>query len=114
LAATPPAPAGTRVGVPAACFADADGAVVEAGGADIEPLAAPGLWVEAVKRPTTDDRELANAAGLVVSRCEAAAFHRSLDLDRSLYWDEVADQLEMAASVVAIDYLDAQRARARL
>jgi aspartyl-tRNA(Asn)/glutamyl-tRNA(Gln) amidotransferase subunit A len=60
------------------------------------------------------DLALANAAGLVVSRCEAAAFHRSLDLDRSLYWEEVAEQLELGASVTAINYLDAQRAPARL
>ncbi|MEZ5143283.1 MAG: amidase [Acidimicrobiales bacterium] len=54
---------------------------------------------------------LASAAGLFVSRCEAAAFHRSLGLDRSRYWAEVDDQLREAATVTAVDYLDAQRAR---
>ena len=64
--------------------------------------------------PTAADLEAANAAGLVVSRCESAAFHRSLGTDRSLYWDEVADQLDAAAEVSAVEYLDAQRIRADL
>jgi len=100
--------------VAAACFADAEPSVVAAVEAAIDALVAIGMTVDIVKRPTSDDLALANAAGLVVSRCEAAAFHRSLDLDRSLYWQEVAEQLELAASVSAVDYLDAQRARARL
>jgi Asp-tRNA(Asn)/Glu-tRNA(Gln) amidotransferase A subunit family amidase len=104
-----------RVGVPAACFADADPAVVVAVKAVLDRLAGqPGMVVDGVKRPSADDLALAGAAGLVVSRCDAAAFHRSLALDRSLYWDEVADQLEVAATVNAVDYLDAQRCRARL
>jgi len=40
--------------------------------------------------------------------------HRSLGLDRSLYWAEVADQLAAADQVAAVDYLDAQRARGQL
>ncbi len=66
------------------------------------------------RRPTAADLEAANAAGLVVSRCESAAFHRSLGTDRSLYWDEVADQLDAAAVVSAVEYIDAQRLRAEL
>ncbi len=54
--------------------------------------------------------DLANAAGLIVSRCEAAAFHRSLGADRHAYWDEVRDQLDAADRVPATDYLDAQLA----
>jgi aspartyl-tRNA(Asn)/glutamyl-tRNA(Gln) amidotransferase subunit A len=114
LAGVAPSAGGLRVGVTAACFADADPAVVAAVDASIEALAGRGMVVDAVKRPHADDLALANAAGLVVSRCEAAAFHRSLDLDRALYWEEVAEQLQLAAAVAAIDYLDAQRARARL
>jgi aspartyl-tRNA(Asn)/glutamyl-tRNA(Gln) amidotransferase subunit A len=65
-------------------------------------------------RPDSSDFDLANAAGLIISRCEAAAFHRSLDTDRTLYWPEVRDQLDAADSVLATDYLDAQRLRACL
>jgi aspartyl-tRNA(Asn)/glutamyl-tRNA(Gln) amidotransferase subunit A len=114
LAATPPAPAGTRIGVAAACFADAEPGVVAAVESAVEALVIGGMVIDTAKRPNSDDLALANAAGLVVSRCEAAAFHRSLDLDRTLYWQEVAEQLELAAAIAAIDYLDAQRARARL
>jgi aspartyl-tRNA(Asn)/glutamyl-tRNA(Gln) amidotransferase subunit A len=51
---------------------------------------------------------------MIVSRCEAATFHRSLGANRSQYWEEVADQLQAAAAIPAIDYLDAQRLRADL
>jgi aspartyl-tRNA(Asn)/glutamyl-tRNA(Gln) amidotransferase subunit A len=65
-------------------------------------------------RPDRGDLDLANAAGLIISRCEAAAFHRSRAADRSAYWDEVSDQLDAADAVTATDYLDAQRLRAIL
>ncbi|HEX3541687.1 MAG TPA: amidase [Acidimicrobiales bacterium] len=67
-----------------------------------------------VARPSSLDLDLANATGLVVSRCEAAAFHRSLGLDRTRYWDETRDQLDAADAVAATDYLDAQRIRSQL
>jgi Asp-tRNA(Asn)/Glu-tRNA(Gln) amidotransferase A subunit family amidase len=64
-------------------------------------------------RPAAD-LEAANSAGLIVSRCEAAAFHRALGADPTLYWEEVADQLDAATGVAAVDYIDAQRLRAEL
>ena len=70
--------------------------------------------VSAAARPTAGDLEEANAAGMLISRCEAAAFHRRLGLDRSLYWDEVADQLDAAEELSAVEYLDAQTLRADL
>lgn len=102
---------GLRVGTAVAAFDGAEPrltAVVEAG---IDRLADAGASVEVLASPSLDDFELANAAGLIVSRCEAATFHRALGLDRSLYWDEVGDQLDLAEGVAAVDYLDAQRAR---
>jgi aspartyl-tRNA(Asn)/glutamyl-tRNA(Gln) amidotransferase subunit A len=102
------------VGVPSAAFADAEPGVEAAVRRVLDALAAAGSPVDEVKRPTIDDLALANAAGLVVSRCEAAAFHRSLGLDRDRYWDEVAEQLERAAGVAAVEYLDAQRVRTEL
>jgi aspartyl-tRNA(Asn)/glutamyl-tRNA(Gln) amidotransferase subunit A len=60
-----------------------------------------------LEHPSAADLDLANATGLVVSRCEAAAFHRSVALDRAAYWDEIRDQLEAADAVSATDLLSA-------
>jgi aspartyl-tRNA(Asn)/glutamyl-tRNA(Gln) amidotransferase subunit A len=103
--------AAVRVGVPDSTFADCEPGVEAAVRAAIERL---GGKVARVDRPSQADLDDANAAGLIVSRCEAATFHRALDTDRSKYWDEVADQLDAADGVKAIDYLDAQRMRAEL
>ena len=100
-----------RIGVPESTFEGAEPGVAAAVRAAIEGL---GSVVISVERPSSADLEDANAAGLIVSRCEAAAFHRALGADRSKYWDEVADQLDAAESVTAVDYLDAQRMRAEL
>ena len=106
--------AGLRVGVAEAAFADAEPMVAVLVRRAIAALAQEGCGVRESSRPTAADLEAANAAGLVVSRCESAAFHRSLGTDRSLYWEEVADQLDAAADVSAVEYLDAQRLRAEL
>ncbi len=103
--------AGLRVGVPPAAFDDAAPPVDASVRSALASLAAIGADVVDVARPAAPDFALASAAGLFVSRCEAAAFHRSLGLDRSRYWAEVDDQLREAATVTAVDYLDAQRAR---
>lgn len=105
---------GLRVGVPASTLAGAESLVEEQVHAALARLGEMGCIVSRSDRPSAGDLDAANAAGLVISRCEAAAFHRSLGADRSLYWDEVADQLEAAAGVPAIDYIDAQRLRAQL
>ena len=60
-----------------------------------------------IDRPTAADFGGANAMGLLVSRCEAATFHRAAGLDRSLYWAETRDQLNAADTVPATDYIDA-------
>ena len=82
-----------RIGVPVATL-DGTGpgvaAVIDEGFAR---LAGAGAVVEMTERPSAADLDLANAAGLVISRCEAAAVHREHDLDRGAYWDEVREQL---------------------
>jgi aspartyl-tRNA(Asn)/glutamyl-tRNA(Gln) amidotransferase subunit A len=103
-----------RVGVAAAGFTGAEPGVVDAVTAAIEALDGAGCRVDAALRPDLADLELANAAGLVVSRAEAASFHRSLGLDRSRYWEEVREQLAEAESLTALDYLQAQRLRLAL
>ena len=95
--------AGLRVGVPEAAFADAEPGVEACVRRVIDALGELGCQVVSAARPTAGDLEEANAAGMLVSRCEAAAFHRRLGLDRSLYWDEVADQLDAAEELPAVD-----------
>ncbi|MBI2705898.1 MAG: amidase [Actinobacteria bacterium] len=105
---------GFRVGVPPAAFEGADPAVASVVARAIETLSDAGCSVIESDRPSIDDFDLASAAGLVVSRCEAATMHRGLGLDRSLYWEEVAEQLVEAEGLRAVDYLHAQRLRAQL
>lgn len=106
--------AGLRVGVPQAALDGAEPGVLAAFDGSLATLAQLGCTVAEAARPTAQDLDVANAAGLVVSRCEAAAFHRSRGTDRRRCWDEVADQLGAAISVAAVDYIDAQRLRGEL
>jgi aspartyl-tRNA(Asn)/glutamyl-tRNA(Gln) amidotransferase subunit A len=105
---------GLRVGVPDAAFAGAERGVAKAVARAVEAASALGCLVDNVERPSAGDLALANAAGLVVSRCEAATFHDGLALRRDLYWQEVAEQLELADGLRAVEYLGAQRARLAL
>lgn len=105
---------GLRVGVPAATFENVDPNVAQVVEAALRGLEEYGNLLSAVDRPDGADLDIASAAGLVVSRCEAAALHRKLGLDRSLYTNEVGDQLDAADGVLAVDYLDAQRVRGQL
>jgi aspartyl-tRNA(Asn)/glutamyl-tRNA(Gln) amidotransferase subunit A len=100
--------------VPTAAFADAEPGVSNAVHRALGALNELGSCVTMTEQPGDDEFALANAAGLVISRCEAASAHRSLGLDTTRYWEEVREQLEFAASVSAVDYLDAQRLRADL
>lgn len=106
--------AGTRIGVARAAFAGAEPMVEDQVHHALTALAGIGCTVTDSTHPSIAQLEAANAAGLIISRCEAATFHRTLEADRSLYWEEVADQLEAAAEVRALDYIDAQRLRAEL
>ena len=57
---------------------------------------------------------MANAAGLLVSRCEATTFHRGIGTDLKRCWPEIHDQLEAAGNVLACEYITAQRSRDQL
>jgi aspartyl-tRNA(Asn)/glutamyl-tRNA(Gln) amidotransferase subunit A len=107
-------PGASRIGIVTAGFEDALPGVAAAVDAALGELARVGYPRRTTAVPDCDDLALANAVGLVVSRCEAAAAHRALGLDRSLYWDEVREQLDLADDVPAVDYLDAQRLRGEL
>jgi aspartyl-tRNA(Asn)/glutamyl-tRNA(Gln) amidotransferase subunit A len=103
-----------RVGIPGAAWDGAEPYVMEAVDAQVERIAQLVAAVHEVDRPSAGDFGGANAMGLLVSRCEAATFHRAAGLDRTLYWPEVRDQLDAADAVLATDYIDAQRYRAAL
>jgi len=105
---------GLRVGVPAAAMEESEPAVQAAVRAALDALAAAGCAVVDVGVPDAEDLKDANAAGLLVSRCEAAAVHRGLDVEPGTYWPEVAEQLAEGAATLATDYLDAQRVRTEL
>ncbi|MBI4610148.1 MAG: amidase [Candidatus Rokubacteria bacterium] len=103
---------GLTVGVPAACLADCDGEVKEAFARAEATLAELGVRVVSTAEPRHEELEAANAAGLIVSRCEAASFHRERFAARSaLYTRDVFEQLDEAHGVPAVDYLQAQRLR---
>jgi aspartyl-tRNA(Asn)/glutamyl-tRNA(Gln) amidotransferase subunit A len=100
-----------RIGSVGVAFDEADPEVASEVRAAVDALARAGCSVAPAARPHSGDLDVANAAGLLVSRCEASTQHRSFGLDRALYWEEVAEQLEEAESIVALDYLQAQRLR---
>jgi aspartyl-tRNA(Asn)/glutamyl-tRNA(Gln) amidotransferase subunit A len=70
-----------------------------------------GVKVIEIDSPTEQDFRLCNSMGLILSRCEAATYHRTLDADPSLYTLPVYEQLDEASKVPAILYLQAQRFR---
>ncbi|HEV8298159.1 MAG TPA: amidase, partial [Acidimicrobiales bacterium] len=105
---------GWRLGAPTAAF---DGCEPEVSGRverAFTLLAELGCPVIELDRPSAADLDDANAGGLYVSRSEAATYHRARGGDLARYWPEVADQLDEAGTLLAIDYLDAQRLRADL
>jgi aspartyl-tRNA(Asn)/glutamyl-tRNA(Gln) amidotransferase subunit A len=103
---------GLRVGVPAAALHDAEPDVVRAFGAALDGLRSLDVHVQMLAEPSAADLEMANAAGMVVSRCEAAALHRRFLAERAdRYTPETFAQLDEAAKLPAGLYLAAQRLR---
>jgi aspartyl-tRNA(Asn)/glutamyl-tRNA(Gln) amidotransferase subunit A len=103
---------GLRVGVPLHGLDGADPEVRVAFERALRELESRGVELHELDQPSSLDFELANAAGLIVSRCEARAFHDSLLGSDRPYTDDVREQMEEAAQVRAVDYLQAQRFRA--
>ena len=68
--------------------------------------------IEILHEPSAADLEMANAAGMVVSRCEAATLHRRFLAERAdRYTAETFAQLDEASRLPAGLYLAAQRLR---
>jgi aspartyl-tRNA(Asn)/glutamyl-tRNA(Gln) amidotransferase subunit A len=102
------------VGMAPEIFADAEPDVVAACEAALSTLERLGYRVVELTGPTIEDLEISNALGLLVSRSEAAAFHRGQGTDLARCISEVRDQLAAGLTITAADYLDAQRQRQRL
>jgi aspartyl-tRNA(Asn)/glutamyl-tRNA(Gln) amidotransferase subunit A len=103
---------GLRVGVPVAALENAEPAVVRAFDSALDGLTSLDVCVTSVAEPSEADFEMANAAGMVVSRCEAATFHRRFLAERAdRYTPETLAQLDEAAKLPAHLYLAAQRLR---
>jgi len=102
---------GLRVGVPAAALANAEPDVLRRFNDAVLALSSAGVKVVTIHQPATQDFSRCNSMGLVVSRCEAANYHRDFNADPALYTQPVADQLDEASKVGAQTYLQAQRYR---
>lgn len=111
LADVVPSCEGLTVGVMPTALEGTEPAVAAAFEATLLVLESLGCRLVRLETPNAADLEEANALGLLISRCEAAAFHRSRCTDLSVLIPEVRDQLTFALEVPAIDYLDAQRHR---
>ncbi len=106
--------AGVRVGVPGAAMSGASSGVAAYFSAALDALANVGAKVHAASVPDADDFALANAAGMVVSRVEAAQHHTESGTNISACTPEVREQLEEALTVPAVDYVRCMRLRGML
>ncbi|HEV2356880.1 MAG TPA: amidase [bacterium] len=103
---------GLRIGIPETALVGADVEVADAVSGAARVLSAAGVTLRDLKEPSDTDFDTANAMGLVLSRCEAAAYHRDwLVRYPAAYTKDVYEQLDEAARVSAVDYLQAQRYR---
>lgn len=104
---------GLRVGVPAAALEGAEPEVSRAFETTVDGLRSLDVSIETVGEPSPADFEMTNAAGLIVSRCEAATFHHRFLAERAdRYTAETFAQLDEAAKLPARLYLAAQQLRA--
>jgi aspartyl-tRNA(Asn)/glutamyl-tRNA(Gln) amidotransferase subunit A len=103
-----------RIGVPKSSFSGASTGVATAASQAIQRLGAHGASIVELDLPTIEDFELSNAAGLVVSRAEAAEYHRAIGTDLERVWAETADQLRIAEQLTLHEYFAAQRFRSEL
>lgn len=102
---------GLRIGMPLAACSEVDEDVMATFRRSVDALVAAGATVEEIDTPDADDLRLSMLMGLIVSRCEAAAFHRAFAGRQHLYGTVVFEQMDEANQVLAVDYLQAQRWR---
>jgi aspartyl-tRNA(Asn)/glutamyl-tRNA(Gln) amidotransferase subunit A len=101
-----------RIGVPIAALAGAETGVAAAFRQAVTAMRQAGAEVIEIETPTCADFDLAVGVGLIVSGAEAAAYHTvDGDLHQRHAASAVAQQMDEAALVSAVHYLQAQRAR---
>lgn len=105
---------GRKVGYSEATLAGAQPEVVARFTEALAAMEQAGAMVHRRDAPTAEDYALANAVGMVVSRAEAAQFHREAGTNLELCIPEVRDQLREATALDAIDYVRAMRLRGQL
>lgn len=105
---------GVRIGVPAATAAGAAAGVRARFEAAVASFASAGADVHDVGLPDATDLAMANAAGMVLSRVEAAQHHRSSGTEFDACTPEVRAQLIAALDVPAVDYVRCMRMREQL
>lgn len=103
---------GLRVGLAINALKDADPGVLTAFQNSVAALQALGVEVVETDVPSDQEFNWAVSMGLILSRCEAAAYHRAFEDQAALYTRPVREQLEEANQVTAVTYLQAQRYRA--
>jgi aspartyl-tRNA(Asn)/glutamyl-tRNA(Gln) amidotransferase subunit A len=86
-------------GITPAVFDDASPDVAEACESALAQLESLGVRIIEIPGPTIEDLEVSNAIGLLISRGEAGAFHRSQGTDLTKCIPEVRDQLEASLSI---------------
>ena len=105
---------GLRFGVSEAVQAGMSEGIAARFEATLGALERAGAQVVTLAEPAADTLQLANMAGLIVSRVEAAQFHAERGTDLGRCTDEVRHQLEAATRVDGAAYLRALRLRAVL
>lgn len=105
---------GRTVGYTEASLADAEPEVARRFLEGLGAMEDAGAGVRRLDVPTREDYALANAAGMVISRAEAAQFHRDAGTDLERCTPEVRDQLREAMELSAVDYVRALRLRGQL
>ncbi len=105
---------GRLVGYTDATLAGAEPEVAQRFAEALGAMENAGAVVRRLDAPTREDYSLANAAGMVISRTEAAHFHHEAGTDLELCTPEVRDQLREAMEIDAVDYVRALRLRGQL
>jgi aspartyl-tRNA(Asn)/glutamyl-tRNA(Gln) amidotransferase subunit A len=102
---------GFRVGLPVEALEGTDPETLTTFQACVKTLESLGVEVVETRLPSSDDFRLANNLGLIISRVEAAAYHSGFPDAGPKYINQVFEQLDEAAQVKGVDYINAQRFR---
>ena len=105
---------GVRIGVPRATATSTAQGVRDRFEDAVHAFESAGATVRDVETPSAFDLAMANAAGMVLSRVEAAHHHQSSGVQFDACTPEVRAQLSEALEVPAVDYVRCMRVRGQL